>query len=92
MKLFFDKETGLLLKREYELARPTGAPAAIPGNGDGPKPIIVEVLYQDYKETDGIKYPTKATRTQGERSTTEEEVVEFKVVEKFDEKTFAKPE
>jgi hypothetical protein len=52
----------------------------------------MEVVYEDYKESGGIRYPTKIKRIQGGRSTTEEEVTQFKAVEKFDEKTFAKPE
>jgi hypothetical protein len=94
VRLFFDKETGLLLKREYELSRvgPAGTGAGVPAGDDNSKPITVEVIYEDYKEAGGIRYPTRITRIQSGQKISEEEVAEFKVVEKFDEKTFAKPE
>jgi len=92
-KLYFDKETGLLLKQEYELPRFTPSRAGVPGGADAPNPsITVEVFYEDYMESGGIRYPTKTRRIQGGRTTIEDEIAEFKVVDKFDEKTFAKPE
>jgi hypothetical protein len=92
VKLFFDKETGLLLKREHELSRTAPAGAGVPAGADAPNSITVEILYEDYKESGGIKFPAKTTRLQGGQKISEEEVTEFKAVEKFDEKTFAKPE
>jgi hypothetical protein len=91
VKLFFDKDTCQLLKREYEISRTAQAGTAVPAGTEGPNSITVQVLYEDYKESGGIRYPTK-TRIQRGQTTTEDEVVEFKVVDKFDEKTFAKPE
>jgi hypothetical protein len=91
-KLFFDKETGLLVKREYELNRAVPAAGGARSGDDEFKPVKVEVIYEDYKEGADIKYPSKITRIQSGRKISEEEVTEFKVVEKFDEKTFAKPE
>jgi hypothetical protein len=86
IKLYFDRDSGLLLKRESEQVQP-----APPGEKP-PPPIIEEILYKDYKELSGIKYPTKKTTRRDKQITSEEEVTEFKIVEKFDEKTFAKPQ
>ncbi len=86
LKLYFDRDTGLLLKREWEEVEP-----APPGEKP-PPPIIEEILYENYKEVGGIKYPSKKTSRRDKQITSEEEVTEFKIVEKFDEKTFAKPE
>jgi len=91
-RLFFDKDTGLLLKRESELNRAVPAGGGVPAGGEEPKPVTVEIIYEDYKEAAGVKYPTKTTRFQRGQKVTEDEVTELKVVEKFDEKTFAKPE
>jgi hypothetical protein len=87
-KLYFDKDTGLLRKREYEVSRAVPAGAG----EDIPKRILVEVLYEDYKETGGVKYPSKTTNISNGRGMSEVEIIEFKAVDKFDEKTFAKPE
>jgi outer membrane lipoprotein-sorting protein len=91
-RLFFDKDTGLLVKREYELNRAVLAGGGVPAGGEEPKPVTVEIIYEDYEEAAGVRYPTKTTRFQGGQKIGEDEVTEFKVVEKFDEKTFAKPE
>jgi outer membrane lipoprotein-sorting protein len=91
-KLYFDKETGLLLKSEYELNRTAPTGAGVPAGAVDNSPIVVEVFYEDYKEAGGIRYPTKTRRIQGGRNVSEDEVIEFRPVEKFDEKTFAKPE
>jgi hypothetical protein len=86
IKLYFDRDSGLLLKRESEQVQP-----APPGEKH-PPPIIEEILYEDYKEVGGIKYPSKKTTLRDGKIISEEEVTEFKIVEKFDEKTFAKPQ
>jgi len=86
IKLYFDRDTGLLLKREREEVQPA------PSGEKPPPPIAEEILYENYKEVGGIKYPSKKTSRRDKQITSEEEVIEFKIVEKFDEKTFAKPE
>ena len=86
LKLYFDRDTGLLLKREREEAEPT------PPGEKPPPPIIEEILYENYKEVGGIKYPTKTTALINKEKISEGEITEFKIVERFDEKTFAKPE
>ncbi len=86
IKLYFDRDTGLLLKREWDEVQPA------PAGEKPPPPIIEEILYENYKEVGGIKYPSKKTSRRDKQITSEEEVTEFKIVEKFDEKTFAKPE
>ena len=46
LKMFFDKETGLLVKTEHTLE-------------DGGKELVQEEYYSEFKETDGYKRPTK---------------------------------
>jgi hypothetical protein len=77
--LFFDKETGLLTKTEHTAV-----------NVNGTKSLI-ETLYSDYKETDGIMIARKATVKTSGQVTEESEVVEFKVVDKLDDSLFQKP-
>jgi hypothetical protein len=93
-KLFFDKETGLLIKGEYDLSRLEafrrgGTPSRAESESGK-----AEILLEEYKEANGIKYPTKLTATSiedGKKHISRCEITEFKVVEKFDEKTFAEP-
>jgi hypothetical protein len=94
-KLFFDKVTGLLIKGEYDLSRLAAArKAGAPGPGES-ESGTAEILLEEYKEANGIKYPSKLTATtieDGKKHISRCEITEFMLVEKFDEKTFAKPE
>jgi outer membrane lipoprotein-sorting protein len=78
--LFFDKETGLLLKNEY-LVKDRRAD----------KDVKQEVIYSDWKEVDGIKRAMKVTVKRDGKLYTEQEISDFKPAEKLDDKTFAKP-
>jgi hypothetical protein len=94
-KLFFEKETGLLIKGEYDLSRFEAfhrGGAQIRGECES---RTAEVLLEDYKEANGFKYPSKLTMTtieDGKRIINQCEITEFKLVEKFEPKTFEKPE
>lgn len=80
--LFFDKETGLLLRLETKMMAGPGAEGTL------------EILYADYKEIGGIKHFSKLTlkRTGGERmDEMEAELNELKPLEKVDEGLFARP-
>jgi hypothetical protein len=83
IRLYFDKDTGLPVKRSSLRKEP--AKTKNPSTK-------VEVLFDNYKETGGIKYPAKLTFLEDDREVRTEEITEFTIVEKFDEKTFAKPE
>lgn len=78
-KLFFDKETGLMLKTENSSKDKDG------------KESVHEVLYSDHKDFDGIPIARKVTRKQDGKVTQESEVVEFRVLDKLDAKLFQKP-
>jgi hypothetical protein len=83
IQLFFDKDTGLPLKRTWVRKLKLGTELIIDKQ---------EVVYDDYKEVDGVKYPARLRIFKDERQTEAAEITELKSVEKFDEKTFAKPE
>jgi hypothetical protein len=78
--LAFDKQTGLPVKEVATMI------------GGGGQEFTIETLFLDYKELDGIK---KATRMEVKRDgelNQELEITEFKVLDKVDPDTFAKPE
>jgi hypothetical protein len=81
VNLYFDKKTGLLLKRESIVKDPMA------GGADATE----EVLFDDYKEKDGIKYPAKVTINRDGKKYVEGETTEYKVLDKIDDKTFEKP-
>jgi hypothetical protein len=86
IQLHFDKDTGLMLKRSW-LTEESPTPKS-----PSVKPVMWEVLFDDYKEVGGVKYPTKQTMFRNAKKTNEGTITELKIVEKFDERTFAKPE
>jgi outer membrane lipoprotein-sorting protein len=77
--LYFDPDTNLLLKRVG-----TGPSPAVGGND-------VEILYEDYKEAEKIKYASKVTIIRNGRKT-EMNITEFKTVDKLEDSLFKKPE
>ena len=91
MKYFFDKDSGLLLKQEYLYTRSEDSGDPQRASPADPKAMKVEILYEEYKESGGIKYPSRTVRLEN-GETRVGEITEFKIVEEFDEKTFAKPE
>jgi len=79
-KIFFDKESGLPVKHS----------AKVFGFGDQEE-VDEDVTYSDYKDFDGVK---KATKSHGKRNGEkfiENEITEFKVLDKVDPETFAVP-
>jgi hypothetical protein len=78
INLFFDKEKGWLLRAEFRVKSPHGE-------------ATQEVLYDDYRETDGLKRPWKTTVRRDGKVLAETEVTEFKAQEKPDAKLFEKP-
>jgi hypothetical protein len=81
ISLFFDKKTGMLLKRETIVKDLMG------DRSD----VAEEVLFLEYKEKDGVQYPSKITIKRNGKLYIESEVTEYKPAEKLDEKAFEKP-
>jgi hypothetical protein len=81
VNLFFDKKTGLLVKSET-MVKKEGSDME----------VSQEVIYEAYKEVDGIKRPTKIQIKQdGKKFVDVDEITEIKVEEKLDDSTFDKP-
>src|SRR5262249_32469191 len=79
--LYFDKETGLLVKTA---SHPKDLEA-------GGKEITQEVFLSDYKEVEGAKVPMKVVVKHDGKQFVEAENVDVKPSPKLDDKTFAKP-
>lgn len=79
--LYFDKETGLLAKRE----------ATVKDQGTDME-VLEEVVVSDYKEADGRKYHTRVVVTRNSKPFYRSEVSRPRAVEKPDSKLFDKPE
>jgi hypothetical protein len=81
VNLFFDKKTGLLVKTET-MVKKEGTDTE----------VSQEVIYEAYKEIDGIKRPMKLhIKQDGKKYVDVDETTEFKVEEKLDDSTFDKP-
>jgi hypothetical protein len=80
VKLYFDKENGLLLRSEYRFkdAR-TGKESEIVSTGG------------DFKEFNGVKFPTKIDMKRDGKNFVEAQILEVKPLEKVDPGLFAKP-
>jgi hypothetical protein len=78
-KLSFDKETGLPVK---QVAKVIGL------MGDE---FTQESVYSAYKDFDGIKRPTKIVSKRDGEKFVDEEITEFKVLDKVDPGTFTEP-
>jgi hypothetical protein len=81
VSLYFDKETGFLLKRESRIKddRASG------------KEVVQEVLYSDFNESEGVRRPARITVKRDGKLYIEEVISEYKPIEKLAESTFAKP-
>jgi hypothetical protein len=78
VSLFFDEEKGWLLRAEFRVKSPHGE-------------FAQEVLYDDYRETDGLKRPWKTLIRRDGKALVESEVTEFKPLDKADPRLFEKP-
>ncbi len=81
LKLFFDKETGLVVKSEARVRdRPNGPEA------------LVEEYYSDYREINlGVKVPFRTKTLREGRPAREVQTTEFRAVPKLDEALFKTP-
>lgn len=80
VKLWFDTESGLLVKREHGLI-----------DGGTGKEVVQEVLFSDYRDTDGVKYCRALTAYRDRKKVIAAKVVEVEFFDKLDKKVFAKP-
>jgi hypothetical protein len=78
--LWFDKESGLLVKREHRVL----------DSGTG-KEVAQEVVFSDYRETDGVKHYRALTAYRDGQKVIEAKVREVEFFDKLDKKVFAKP-
>jgi RNA polymerase sigma factor (sigma-70 family) len=76
--LFFDKTSGLPVKLEVRM-------------GSQGKEFTQETTFGDYKDFDGIKKATKIERRRDGQKILEQEITEFKVLDKVAPETFAEP-
>jgi hypothetical protein len=80
VKLYFDKKSGLLVKRIHEVL-----------NSFAGELVSQEVIFADYKEKDGVKCWHKITGYRLGEKFVEGKVKEIEFLNKIDDKTFAKP-
>ncbi len=81
VRLYFDKESGLLLKEEYRIkVVQTG------------REYTEEVFYGDYKDVRGAKYAMHRTLRSGDNFSSEVDLTEVKPCEKLDDALFVRPE
>jgi hypothetical protein len=80
VKLYFDKVSGLLVKREHRLLDSASG-----------KEVLQEVIYGDYEEKDGLKYYKKITAYRDGKQAMEGQMKEIEFCKKLDDKEFAKP-
>lgn len=79
MRLYFDKEFGLLVRAENRI-----------DDGKG-KEIRQHFFFGDYKEIGGYKRPTKMRTYRDGKQVMEADLLDAKVLDKVDETEFAKP-
>jgi hypothetical protein len=80
MRLYFDKQLGLLVRAENRL-----------DGGKGKPEIRQHFFFGDYKEIGGYKRPTKLRAYRDGKQIMEAELLDAKALDKVDETEFAKP-
>ncbi|HEV8060747.1 MAG TPA: hypothetical protein VGP68_12780 [Gemmataceae bacterium] len=81
VSLYFDKTSNLLLKSETAAKDPMV----------GDKEFMQESFFSDYKDAQGLKYPTKLTMKRDGMDFINGEITEWVPSEKFEDSVFAKP-
>jgi negative regulator of sigma E activity len=79
VRMYFDRETGLLVKTEHALAGAAG------------KEVRQEEYYADFRDLAGYKRPVKMTAYRDGKKVVEAELTEVKYFERLDDGEFAKP-
>jgi hypothetical protein len=80
LKLFFDKDSGLLLKTERQVR-----------DLDVNQEVVETIVWSDHKDVDGLKVAMKYYFERNGKKTAEVEIAEAKMHEKLDDKWFQKP-
>jgi hypothetical protein len=80
-RLYFDKQSGLPIKQVATVA-------GFMGGGE----VTQETTYSDYKEMGGIKKATRIRVHRDGEKFLDQEITEFRVLDKVDPKTFAEPQ
>lgn len=80
VKLYFDRESGLLVKREHRLLDPSLD-----------KEVLQEVFFSDYQEQDGLKHYRKIIVLRDGKKVFDAVVIELEFFKTLGEKVFAKP-
>jgi len=80
VKLYFDKASGLLVKREHQVLDPASG-----------KEVRQEVIFSDYQQSDGLKHYKKIVALRDGKKVIDAKVTEMEFFRKLDEKVFAKP-
>jgi hypothetical protein len=81
VRLFFDRETGLLAKKETRAKAPQGT-------GED---VTEEVVFSDYRPADGVKHASKVKVFVGGKLTAETEITAHRPAKELDDKHFARP-
>jgi hypothetical protein len=78
--VYFDKENDRLVKMESRIKAPDN------------REIVLEQVFSDYKDFDGLKLATTFTKYENGRQTSVEQFTDLEFVDRIDPKEFAKPE
>jgi hypothetical protein len=79
--LYFDKESGRLVKCEMQMANP----------GDPSQQINGELFLSDYRKVEGVMFPHKVVLKSDGKTILESETTEVTLVPKLDDNLFGKP-
>jgi hypothetical protein len=82
--LYFDKATGLLVKRAHTVLDPSLSKEA-------PKEVLQEVVFADYADTAGVKHYKTITALRDGKKVIEAKVTDVEFLDKVDPKLFARP-
>ena len=80
VKLYFDKSSGLLVKRQHNVLDPVSG-----------KEVSQEVLFSDFQDKDGVKHYRKIAAYRGGKKLFEGKVTELEFFDKLEDKVFARP-
>jgi hypothetical protein len=77
--IFFDNESGLLVKTESRVKSPDN------------RDMVLEQVFSDYKDFDGLKLATTFTKYENGRQTSVEQITDLTFVDRLDPKEYARP-
>jgi outer membrane lipoprotein-sorting protein len=79
ISLYFDKDSGLLVKMERQAKTQTG------------EEVKQETLFSDYKEVQGVKHPMKVVIKRDGNAYLDTDISDLKLVDQLDDKLFKEP-